>query len=899
MLLLAAWLVLVGTSCTDAYEDDAISQTLDEGQLRLTLPGVVYDDASTRADGEVDAEADERRVTSLWFMAYPTDNQGERLVQRLTPANEQLTHGYQTFDLRIKHGTYRIYVVANVPEIEETITEDELRKLLLRYKEGDPITLPSPSGNGLPMVYESEAPVSIPQISSIQADLVFACVKVRCTLVFDTQDVSSAFGSHRMAVTGLQARRVADQATLLASAREEMSLNLEPFDTELPQGAYHIGSYDSNQADSQFDQENIDLSREGGQWAYRTTFYLPEHYVTDADEQTDLRLHTTLYTEEGVKRAELAYTIQFDPVDNDTPALPRGTYYDITGLLTGTGDELSTTAAVQAWTLENVNIALQGPYYLQVDKTQVQLMAGDSATVTCSTDAERLTYRSPVYELNGKQVDIFQVKFNSDYTAFTIQVNPEIPPSKEIEEKIKQEGLNYILIRIPAGDDGFLLEKKIMIKPLQLEPYLIVTPPHYTVYISEISNQEEHVVTFTYRTNLPHVTVTTGGQTLSGTEYGPLSEKNAVYVTDSGLTDGVGTVTCRLDRPYVASHFTQTETFTFHYEASGGSSGILTQESTLTLIPNATKYRLHFRPVGDYWTNPHIYAYEVLYAPDGKEVRIKSNDGKDQGENAVLYGFTGMRTFKGWSGHGGDIQLTGEDKTTYWLMDNGWDPIHSSTTYYNTSIDYSKNFRKDCCATEVFPKWPGVKMKRDLDNPGWFYYDLPALANPGSTLIMFTFSHYTEDGSTIYGDQRYPLHLEPGVPLYDFVDKDGWFYYDKDRGNANEFVDDKPQVADLKWLRTGTYRIWHLKDGKIHIWVYDGTSDVAYKGYAFGAEEESLTYDSATGWYYYDIEVTEEWYPSDCQTIEYKFIDGANDESIRYDDWQPVTGQSYQYEVTR
>ena len=609
MLLLAAWLVLVSTSCTDAYEDDAISQTLDEGQLRLTLPGVVYDDASTRADGEVEAGEDERRVTSLWFMAYPTDNQGERLVQCLTPANDQLTHNYQSFYLRIKHGTYRIYVVANVPDIRETTTEDELRTLLLRYKEGDQITLPSPSGNGLPMVYEGETPVSIPQISSIQADLVFACVKVRCTLVFDTQGVSSAFGSHRMAVTGLQARRVADQATLLASAREEMSLNLEPFDTEFLQGAYHIGSYDSNQADSyQFARENIDLPREGGQWAYRTTFYLPEHYVTDADEQTDLRLHTKLYTEAGVQRAELAYTIRFAPVDNDTPALPRGTYYDITGRLTGTGDELSTTAAVQAWTLETVNIALQGPCYLQVDTTQVQLKAGDSVTVACSTDAERLTYWSPVYELGGKPVDIFQVKFNPDYTAFTIQVNPEIPPSEQIQEEITNKELNYILIRIPAGDDGFLLEKKIMIEPLQLKPYLIVTPPHYTVYISEISNQEEHVVTFTYRTNLPHVTVTTGGQTLSGTEYGPLSEKNAVYVTDCGLTDGVGTVTCRLDSPYVAGNFTQTETFTFQYEA-----GTLTQESTLTLIPNATKYRLHFRPKSDNWTNPHICVSNSLY----------------------------------------------------------------------------------------------------------------------------------------------------------------------------------------------------------------------------------------------------------------------------------------------
>ena len=101
-------LLLFLAACTDDLaRTDTPQPGPGEGLISLSLPGIVYDNAdatSTRTQtdgGETDATRDERRVTSLWFMAYPTPNGGgEPLVQYLRPSNNELTHEYKTFNIR-------------------------------------------------------------------------------------------------------------------------------------------------------------------------------------------------------------------------------------------------------------------------------------------------------------------------------------------------------------------------------------------------------------------------------------------------------------------------------------------------------------------------------------------------------------------------------------------------------------------------------------------------------------------------------------------------------------------------------------------------------------------------------------------------------------------------------
>lgn len=886
-----------------------------EGVLQLSVPLTRSLPTTVGEPGSQDATAGERRITSLWFLAYPTtEGDGETLVKKLD--TDELTHDYKTFSIKMKYGTYNIYVVANVPELTTGTTEKELKAIILKYKEGDEVSLPSPTSTyGLPMVYQMPTAYTLSSTSApnILADLVYTCVKVRYTLVFDNAGISNAFGTNVLKIDGVSVRNIADLAPLLPGTNISTGLTL--FDTDASgafNGQYYVGAYDASNPDNYtFSKTTIEYT-EAGQWAYRGTFYLPEHYVTadTQDRQTQMLIAARLYTAEGVSRATLEYTIELGDTQGQTDAvggkvrqLPRGRYYDITGRITGLGNKIEATAAVQDWTLQTVDAELNGPYYLYVAQTSVALEAGKDVTVACRTDAPSLSYESPKYTPEGgTETDIYQVDFNRDEmgacTSFTVRIHPNMPPVADAATINEIAKYFYIV----AGG----LKKKIDVSPLKLEPYLIVTPQNYTVYIKEVSNLTTYAVTYTYRTNLPRIQVATDKDINNLSTAANGTTFTAINAYNGTVKEGTGTLVCTLDKPHVSGNFPNANTATYTFTATGYEKE-LTETATLQIIPNATSYRLHFRPLTDDWSNPHIYVYQPLYTPGGAEVQIKSG-GEELGENAILYGFTGCVTFKGWMDEGGPIENYWEEAAEGSIVTAGmgFDPStnineepNSANAEYYWGVDYCPNFREGCCAGyNVNRKWPGVKMKVDEENPGWYYFDLPLLAEPGTALIMFADGHSGPASTDTSGKYRYPAHMVPGIPLYNFADKDGWFLYDYTQGDKNEFVDDKPDIMDKMTFKDGTYRIWLTNNSSgyndIHLWTTDGT---AYKTWNVG---EDLVYDTATGYYYYDVIVSDAWRPTG--NINYKLHNnGGNpqtgDLTIYSSQWQTVTGKDYDYEV--
>lgn len=904
IIALVIWIISLLSCTADLPATDTPLAGEGEGVLQLSVPLT----RSVSTTNEQDATAAERRVTSLWFLAYPT-TEGETLVKKLD--TNELTHDYKTFSIKMKYGTYRIYVVANVPELSAGTTEDDLKAIILKYKEGDVVSLPSPDGTyGLPMFYQREDAytLSATQAESIRADLVYTCVKVRYTLVFDNTGISQNFGSNVLKIDGVSVRHIADRAPLVPGT--DISNTLTLFDTDASgafNGQYYVGAYgasESDNTDDTFSKSTIDYT-EAGQWAYRGTFYLPEHYVT-ADtqaDQTQMLIAATLYTNQGVSRSSLEYTIDLGDTEgqddevNKVRQLPRGRMYDITGRITGLGNKIEATAAVQDWTLQTVDAELNGPYYLYVAKTVVEkLEAGQDVTVACHTDAPTLDYKSPTYTLSdGTKTDIYQVEFNTDetgaYTSFTVRIHPNMPPVAD-EETIKGIAKYFYIV---AGG----LKKKIDVSQLLLEPYLIVTPQNYTVYIKEISNLTTYAVSYTYRTNLINIQVATNKDisNLSPAADGTEVKKDGAY--SGTVSNGTGTLVCTLDKPYVSGNFPTSTTATYTFTATGYGN-TLTETATLQIIPNATSYRLHFRPLTDDWTNPHIYVYQPLYTPNGAEVQIPSNPA---GENAILYGFTGCVTFKGWKAEGGPIDNDWSTAAEGSIVTatSGFDPatdidgdLTSATKEYYWGIDYCPAFREDCCESAVNRKWPGVKMKEDTENPGWFYFDLPLLAEPGTALIMFANTHKSDDGDKMAARYRYPAHMVPGIPLYNFADKDGWFLYDYTQGDKNEFVDDKPDILDKTDLPNGTYRIWietTTSYSHIHLWIPNGATYGEW-----GTNAELLT-DAGDGYKYFDLNVSSSWKPSD--TINYILYDNSQTGTltITRNQWRSVTGKDYDYEV--
>lgn len=909
IMALLAWIMSLLSCTADLPATDTPLAGEGEGVLQLSVP-LTRSVPTTDETGEQAATVAERRITSLWFLAYPTtEGDGETLVKKLD--TDELTHDYKTFSIKMKYGTYRIYVVANVPQLSAGTTEDELKAIILKYKEGDAVSLPSPTSTyGLPMVYQEDYTLSSTSGSDILADLVYTCVKVRYTLVFDnaTNGISNpVFGNNVLKIDGVSVRNIADRAPLLPGT--DISTDLKLFDTDASgafNGTYQVGAYDPADPDNTnytFSKTTIEYT-EAGQWAYRGTFYLPEHYVTAETQadQTQMLIAARLYTAEGVSRATLEYTIELGDTQGQTGEvggkvrqLPRGRYYDITGRITGLGNKIEATAAVKDWTLQTVDAELNGPYYLYVAQTSVALEAGKDVTVACRTDAPSLSYESPKYTPEGgTKTDIYQVDFNRDETdactSFTVRIHPNMPPVADAETIDEIAKYFYIV----AGG----LKKKIDVSQLLLKPYLIVTPQNYTVYIKEVSNLTTYAVTYTYRTNLPQIQVATDKDIANLSTAADGTTFTATNAYKGTVKEGTGTLVCTLDKPYVSGNFPNANTATYTFTATGYEN-TLTETATLQIIPNATSYRLHFRPLTDDWSNPHIYVYQPLYTPGGVEVEIPNSSNVYEGENAILYGFTGRITFLGWSGQGGSVSLplpTNLYNGKY-RVGTEYDPNNKNTSIYNIDIDYCRDFREDCCASAVNRKWPGVKMKVDEENPGWYYFDLPLLAEPGTALIMFADGHSGPSNNN--ARYRYPAHMVPGIPLYNFADKDGWFLYDYTQGDKNEFVDDKPDIMDKMTFKDGTYRIWLTDNSSgyndIHLWTTDGT---AYRNWN---NDEDLLYDTATGRYYYDVIVSNAWRPTG--NINYKLHNnGGNpqtgDLTIYSSQWRTVTGKDYDYEVS-
>lgn len=958
-------LLLGLAACTDDLaRTDTPQPGPGEGLISLSLPGIVYDNADPTAtrtqtdDDEADATQEERRITSLWFMAYPTtDGGGETLVQLLRPSNNELTHDYQTFPIRIKAGTYKIYVVANMPEIGPQTTEEELRQIVLDYRNGESLVLPSTTGNGLPMVYESTDTVTITaaQSQKIQADLVFTCVKVRCTLWFDNTDGGhshNVFGKNYLLMQDITGRNIATQAPLLPTGKAIDGLPLLDTDEGALNGRYADGEYNKDVHETL--SFTSDDPQANGQWAYRTTFYLPEHYVKQNSDQSYLDITAALHDATGAEKANVAYTLPLgdEPTtDNDLRQLPRGKYYDIVGKIINLGGVIESNVAIMDWTLQEVNTELESQYHLWVEKTEIgtedkPLKAGDSISIALRTDAPTLTTEQTKVTIGGKEIDPYILTLNKDsetgaYTSVSIEVNPELAPGSNVPDDAKKF---YIVMHNHDGDA--ILKKEIKITELSLEPYLIVTPEQYIIRISDIGNLPEHTVIFSYETNLTEVNVKCGDETIT-TDGISWSENPNVTITDSGLKDGKGTVSVTLNKPYEPANYTRTQTVTLDYTATGAGFTIDDPTTTVTIIPNAQTYRLHFRPVDDSWTNPHIYVYEPLYDPDGTEVLITGGRGliyNDQikafwgtpntdvnnpkndllGENALQYSFTGKRTFLGWQGEGGTIETPQtyhyNGNEHYWdgdyyfslkyLQFDNWNNGAGAKSAYNWDIDYvAQEFRNECSKCNMSEpkghnsvdtenpsdgynyKWPGVAMKKDLQNPGWFYFDLPALAEPGKALIMFAEGHDGPKGTVEECKPwRYPAHMVPGVPLYDYEDKDGWFLYDYYKGDDNGFVDDKPNIADKDMV---IYRIYVNNSSAkgLHVWIENGNADIPLTNYNTAAGGNLGT--DSQGRKYIELYAIGETQPRQLGYIVF-YDNGSNSGNQYTNNWTSVTENTYE-----
>ena len=803
---------------------------------------------------DLDAELGEGSIHSLWLLAYNTDNSDYNVIRQLQSSG-QLTHEYSEYRIEFKPGKYRIYVVANLDQyiatnISASTEESYLENLILNFS---PDKLPNTT-DGLPMAclpaqVDGADPdngyitVEAGKTKTIQTDLTFLCAKVRYTILFDNSDGGfsrEAFGASTVTFNSASLTGVIPSTPLTGAVNEpDSAFEVDPIDLKAVNDSKDLNDL----ADPGFTP-----SATGAQRAWQGTMYLPENLLTGA--RTVLHLGATL---DG-NGANLSYTVKLPNnvgASGSSPenTLTRGHFYDLVGRVTTVGDQIDITASVADWTLQTLTYALHGPYFLHVDKTKIEdLVAGLEKTITYETDAPDIKFESCDYD--GKKLFIVDkgVDEETGKNYISVKVNSEIAASGAV-----LEGNQYYFDIIAAN-----LRKRILVTPVKLTPFLNVSPTEIEINIAEYiaSGDYDAEIPIEFITNLPSVTITqTGGDwsnfpitvediTTDGTvTYNNTSTRtNTLKIT--GFNNGI---------------WTSEQKFQLTYTAPSTDDKTLSQTVNITVKPNVLDYIIHLR-VPSTWKAPHIYVYQCLQIPQtrgdeyvGKTVGYKvfNNDGSiNDYYSALEYSFTGKIAFKGWDGTTNNPKADGDcDPSTlgFFVFDNnsGWNPNLAGFTdrYYNT-LDFCEQHRKkipsgkcdDCKNSNYARLWPGILMHDDGDD--WWTFKLTGVATPGKALIMFNDGH-TDNG------RRYPTldensKSQPGIPLFDYPSREGWFDL---AGGATQFSPTKPGKLTkfrLEWGKANN--LWKISIQDANTGQYVGSTSENGQAHTY-ADTDKFRYD--------------------------------------------------------
>lgn len=617
------------------------------------------------------------------------------------------------------------------------------------------------------------------------------------------------------------------------------------------------------------------------QRAVQSILYLPENISEEDASRTTLSFLAQLCNDpsrtfnyniplpNGTTDGTTDGTAAPDP-DN---TLVRGHYYDLVAKVTSPG-EFDIRLSVAPWTLQQIVYTLHGPYFLHLDKTVIPVTVGEKTKIWYESNAESVEIDegySPKYKLqDGTEVPLYVLDNTTYSDTLIVSVNPLV----DAQSLSDTDRAKYNYFHLKAGN----LRKKIDVEPLRLDPYLDVDPVLITIDAREriASGVYSGDISVNIYTNLKAVTITKGEE--SAWDLVTDSEKS-LWLTDWNDSEIEKSNTISIDKEKKAvlklnyaginsgwELWKEKRQLTFDVSGKTENGYLISRQVTVNIVNNIQNYTIHFRPPTG-WGNPHIYVYQCLEFPAGSALANKPVGADTEGKTAALeYSFTGKIAFKGWNvgSYNNPDRSTGYVNGFYYFTDDKigsgpatqWAPGEEGfSKHYYDNMDFCEEHRKSvgqtctqCNSSSYNKLWPGIQMESEPD--GWWKFELTGIATPGKALIMFSDGH---DGNN---DKRFPGFVDPnakdkmpkpGVPLFDYPDKEGWLDY---ANGGEQFTSSKPEEI------TGnvTYRIYWIKDNesnpdyRSHIQYNDGKGGFYERHQYTGSEEINGAVR-----YYYDI----------------------------------------------
>lgn len=821
ILSLVSWFILLVTvSCSDELGGER-APISSESNLHVLVP-TVLSSRGTRADDAsglptYNATVDECQINDLTLYAFPTGNEGKLLIETLpaplaTMMVEQHVANYQ---LTIEPGTYHIYVVANMSDVlkdqnKNIDSEEKLKNIVLNYypsgaQPGMPVC------TNIPMIYEPEKDaagnLAVTEIKAagdryteVAANLKFTCVKVKLNLIFDSS--KAEFGGKTFSINSILAENLSPFTHLYWGGKFETPTWADKdykdgFSSNMYQASERPSVYYADWTDNRSasaTNNNDDIVGTGtvkdapdnaaGKWLFQQTYYLPERYISSESDRSYLTINGNVGgSVDNNYRINLGHK-KDETSTTEVPVFPRGTFYEITGAIKSLGNmELDCKVSVKPWEMETISADFNHTT-LWVSKTE--------ASVT-STTADSIDYKSNVMlteadfgcdEKVGEK-DVIVTKLDAVKQRITFNINKDILFS---EYKGKYKGTAKVWIK--AGNI-----KKYLNVEYDASPYFEVNPQEVTIYWK--SDNSTKLVQF--KTNL-----------------GGLAFTNNV----TSSTIGNSTIQASCDTP-------NTPEGTFKIEAT--SNPVTTTVHYLTVQPKESVEGIDFVKKIKVTVKPAVGNYRINFRAINDRSHYTGGNGTDN--------------YEGTPDEKKEETFNGEKGNTNWA--DGWyeyswcnnNKIYTPQPDYHyvyvyTQIGETTGTVANSPVWKFTGHWPGDKMAADYTNVGWYYKDFQEDANsistdhgasgprtikPGETLVIFSNNTNQDQGYSLH---RCLHHLEPGIPLFDYEDKEGWIVYDPTSDPTWHIYDNMPTIENIaftiytKFQTYGWFKVYGIAQQK-------------------------------------------------------------------------------------
>lgn len=794
ILSLVSWFILLVTvSCSDELGGER-APISSESNLHVLVP-TVLSSRGTRADDAsglptYNATVDECQINDLTLYAFPTGNEGKLLVETLPAplASMMLKENVASYQLNIQPGTYHIYVVANMSDVlkdPDIDSEEKLKNIVLHYGGG---TKPGmPVCTNIPMIYEPEKDATTGELvetkitpagnkyTEVIANMKFTCVKVKLNLIFDPtqEEVKANFGGKPIIIDNIVANKLSPFTKLywggkfvkesLADGEYKLGIPSNLYDSQASGApAVYYTDWEDHTLEAETNNKNdivgkgdatSNLVNPAGKWLFQSTYYLPERYISSAADRSYLTIKGKVANSiDNDYRIDLGHK-KDETSNSEVPTFPRGTYYEITGKIKSLGNmTLDCNVSIKPW--ESVKIDADFNHTtLWVSKTKANVTSMKNDYITYNSNAGTVGFGCDT-KINSNDI-IIGTKRGKDANgndSIEFRVNPNIPIRDYAEGQRK-------------GTAKFWIKannlKKYIDVDYDVTPYLDVTK-ELVIYYNE-DDKSQNIRTVKWDTNL-------GGIVLHQTT----NKKGSSIINMSLATSTAATGT------FMVTATKDPVTTTIHEFTVLSKDSSKSQDVRVTVSPPIGDYRICFRAINDrskYTGNKNTERFMAIM-PEGDD----------------------NNWYDGWDNDGGK-NTAKEDKHHIYMYTQIGETSEGTSTLTQKRWIYTKGVAsKD--------EWPGEAMKADNTNKGWYYKDFKVnmepvvkkgttenrFIKPGETLIMFNNNQDLDLGYTLH---RCPHHREPGIPLFDYEDREGWIVYDPTSDPEYHIFDDMPEIEDL------------------------------------------------------------------------------------------------------